>query len=675
MGSISLSFVFLVVALFTSFSKANLLLATQTPSLLIDRLKNISGKQLDTRKVLLVSLLGFDAEDSAANWKTLITEGIQQQSHEDDGAVAIESASYQALVEIAEISGASTLDEALSYGGGDVVVVYAGNVPNIAWQSHLQALVDANQGPLTTPMSVVVLVDDIHRKEVQKAVDIVLQNAAYTDKSVVEVTYLSPFDGESEETLKTTLQSVINDNLSSRITLKTLQRHIKPVSLADRSAGRFAQPTPRSFHHLRALDVAIYLSEDFSRQLENALAIYASPDWGMEGSVGEIASELEGIITSITTEHAIRHASEFARCRDFAQFTGIIQQQTRLALREALSRILRNVARRVHERVLFSFDQVIMETSKQVLKSEQASDGSEVRAVFKQAREDGLTAAKQIMQQWKLALGRLLNLETDSGVFAAASKTSKSPRSERGNGYFQLPADYDLDTNDLRNRLRRLSQEAITSLTLDGGINPLLRTLPFPPVHINVNYLLNPASVLADRSFSVLYDEHKDGYAAGRADSMTFPGIATFPFDPRDRAQSEDERAKPNALKGPQYWLRGLQDLFSTDDDDVDNTAKPSTQVATKKKQEPSRSSQSSKSGEKEADTDKRLNRPAGKGWGFGRSSTSQKSAAKESAAKSATQKDKDPVSTAPVVAPASKDQVVEEEFEEYEDGDDEEDD
>lgn len=121
---------------------------------------------------------------------------------------------------------------------------------------------------------------------------------------------------------------------------------------------------------------------------------------------------------------------------------------------------------------------------------------------------------------------------------------------------FVIPADYDYDLVELKKTLSARARDKINGLFLQGTYNPYIRFQPFPPTHVNVNYLLDPRKLLESKELDPLYDEHKDGFAPGRADPMLFPKIAMFPFDPNSHPQPTE--------KG-QNWWEVLEDFFMSD--------------------------------------------------------------------------------------------------------------
>jgi hypothetical protein len=109
----------------------------------------------------------------------------------------------------------------------------------------------------------------------------------------------------------------------------------------------------------------------------------------------------------------------------------------------------------------------------------------------------------------------------------------------------------------LKQELTTVVDQHLNKLFLDGLYNPFVRMYPFPPTHVNVNYLVNPADLRTYAEYRNLYDEHKDGFAYGRADPLEFPGVASIPFDPN---QLPTPKVKPLGIVGA-FW-----NLFSADE-------------------------------------------------------------------------------------------------------------
>ena len=124
------------------------------------------------------------------------------------------------------------------------------------------------------------------------------------------------------------------------------------------------------------------------------------------------------------------------------------------------------------------------------------------------------------------------------------------------NKQFMSSIDAQFSNNYYRNKLLKMlfdaCKEREESLFVQGVYNPYIRSMPFPPTKINLNYLVDPRTALFGLSYKKLYDEHKDGATIDRADQLLVPGVAKMPFDPNEHATPKD--SKP--------WYSIIKDLW-----------------------------------------------------------------------------------------------------------------
>jgi hypothetical protein len=136
---------------------------------------------------------------------------------------------------------------------------------------------------------------------------------------------------------------------------------------------------------------------------------------------------------------------------------------------------------------------------------------------------------------------------------------SRRPKSSSNTTHPLAPKDttpfFDLGNSftKIRDQLVREVEDLEATLRLQGSYNPYLRVSPWPPTHINVNYLMDPRTVGSNMGYSSLYDFHKEGsIATNRADSLLIPGLAAVPFNPRELPVPPKE--KP--------WWRIISDFY-----------------------------------------------------------------------------------------------------------------
>lgn len=94
----------------------------------------------------------------------------------------------------------------------------------------------------------------------------------------------------------------------------------------------------------------------------------------------------------------------------------------------------------------------------------------------------------------------------------------------------------------LKDDMKEGIEERIRFLLLEGRYNPYLRRYPFPPIHLNLNYLIDPRTLLVNKEYGPLYDEHKEGITTNRADPLWLPGMSRLPFDPSEHPVPKENR-------------------------------------------------------------------------------------------------------------------------------------
>jgi hypothetical protein len=108
----------------------------------------------------------------------------------------------------------------------------------------------------------------------------------------------------------------------------------------------------------------------------------------------------------------------------------------------------------------------------------------------------------------------------------------------------------------LKTYLHQACSDRVDALFITGAYNPFIRTYPFPPVHINLNYLIDPRQMAFDYQYKGLYDEQTEGPAMSRADGLVLPGVAQVVFHPNQHPRPKDETS----------WWQTLVDFYRSDD-------------------------------------------------------------------------------------------------------------
>ncbi|KAJ1439396.1 hypothetical protein B484DRAFT_415865 [Ochromonadaceae sp. CCMP2298] len=135
----------------------------------------------------------------------------------------------------------------------------------------------------------------------------------------------------------------------------------------------------------------------------------------------------------------------------------------------------------------------------------------------------------------------------------AASLSTHARKNER---WWAPQYAFELEKRRLHHHVTTRGAERVNALFLAGTYNPYIRDSPFPPTHINLNYLVDPSAVAANRAYKQLYDEHKEGPCDGRAEPLVIPGVAAIPFDPNQH---------PSGTEKSESLLSMVKDYFRGD--------------------------------------------------------------------------------------------------------------
>lgn len=143
---------------------------------------------------------------------------------------------------------------------------------------------------------------------------------------------------------------------------------------------------------------------------------------------------------------------------------------------------------------------------------------------------------------------KVITLETKQGIFASKysplscslipkhniQKLNKKLINSKkiNNQWWSNIYKNDIEIKKIENYIKIKCQDRINNLFLGGSYNPYIRNVPYPPIHININYLIDPKIIKLNSQYNPLYDQHKEGSCENRADPMMIPGIASIPFDP-----------------------------------------------------------------------------------------------------------------------------------------------
>lgn len=140
------------------------------------------------------------------------------------------------------------------------------------------------------------------------------------------------------------------------------------------------------------------------------------------------------------------------------------------------------------------------------------------------------------------------------GYLSETFKKMNLPVDFQLNSQFQYTSKYEI--SQFKSVCNELKEDRIRASFIQGAYNPFIRNYPFPFTHLNINYLIDPRSVLVNSEYNKLYDEHADKIVPfNRADPLHIPGVSRLPFNPDEHPVPKDNRP----------WWQVLVDFYKSD--------------------------------------------------------------------------------------------------------------
>ena len=165
-----------------------------------------------------------------------------------------------------------------------------------------------------------------------------------------------------------------------------------------------------------------------------------------------------------------------------------------------------------------------------------------------------------VISKTKEYLNRVLHSNPNEVLIRKAA--SFTPRPALPSSWLLLPATSLFEVNRLKEGIADEAREQVASMVLEATHNPYMRHHSFPPLHININYLLDPGDIATSREFDPLYDVHKPGPTERRANPLRVPGVALSRFHPRDG----DDMVSRESREAPgESWWQAVKAFFTED--------------------------------------------------------------------------------------------------------------
>jgi hypothetical protein len=280
------------------------------------------------------------------------------------------------------------------------------------------------------------------------------------------------------------------------------------------------------------------MGEDFSQRLNASVSDVITSGLMVPGAtVNNTMTALHTAVREAVAAHRLQFADAYSR---FVNTSAMREAQKLNGVHtvEVLLPLYRTLTQSLVQGSLAAFD-------RQVARLQSTRRLPEQLRILSEAVTRGFTqSANKIREEFEVMVG------TASSATPMTSGRSTSPVA-RHPAVPQLVTDFELQC--LNEFLRQRCEDTQHRMFLSGEYNPYVRETAVPPTHINVNYLLDPRTLVADRELRGLYDSHKDGPCESRADPMYFPGMATVPFNPNQHPVSTEKGTS---------WVNVVKDFF-----------------------------------------------------------------------------------------------------------------
>lgn len=268
-------------------------------------------------------------------------------------------------------------------------------------------------------------------------------------------------------------------------------------------------------------------------------------------TVNATLQALNATVVAVTQEQAAVHQAELERVlKGSPVLLQATAEQCRQRMLHLLLPIHRNILQSMLQGSMESFDKRAARLSgvtklPRLLRLLSAATNQGFALSLDKVRQDFLN-----MLTLNPAEGLLRSSRTSGGDSGTSGVTNKAAVVSSWKPCF----DAGLERRRLQEYTKSRSSERINSLFLSGSYNPYVRDSPLPPIHLNLNYLIDPTAAKLGWEYRSLYDEHKEGPCENRADPLIFPGVAAIPFDPNSH---------PVPTEKGTSWVTLVRDFFT----------------------------------------------------------------------------------------------------------------
>lgn len=491
------------------------------------------SSQLNDKSIALLSF-GFDHSKKSKLLIHSLYDAIGYESHSEDESTAtscmvINGANPQYLRQISMPS------------------VVVGFLPKTLLVSdpttllnHIKAYIDGvfyrktSSKTIATSNLILLVEQDADIEPFKKIVDWMLEEAAHPEKDKIQVTFLSTNDSLPEEAKAKVFQ--VMEATSGGSTKDLMQSLVR----IDSQSPKSIKSSDREVN--AAMDCRVlcdnFLST-FKRKLKaiNAAPALATTTYMSSGVVNNTMQALQNAIDESVEVNYADNADLFERMAGSHAFASAAYR-SRTEMTDMIMPLYDRIVASTVQRNLDLFDKRLLRVPAN------PKLPKNLQTVGKRTAEDCGNAVKTVRRDFKA----LCCMPSSNGLFSI-----RDHRSFEGSLKRKLSRKSQLlrFAADIEDRVK----ERIDSLFLGGQYNPYVRDAPFPPTHINLNYLIDPRAVILGMQYDGVYDEHLDAVVPDRADPLLFPGVSTTIV--------VDPNAKPSSKETETPWTELVRDFFT----------------------------------------------------------------------------------------------------------------
>lgn len=315
-------------------------------------------------------------------------------------------------------------------------------------------------------------------------------------------------------------------------------------SQTSRGSGDKVRKTETSPNMLRDRESAELLVNDFIDKVNVSIHdLFESGLVSVGATVNTTMQALNATLVEVSETHTATHSPALSRLQDSP-----VLQDASMRCRQRLLHMLLQV----HRSILQSMLQGSMEAfDKRAARLTGVTKLPKLMRLLSAATVQGFSQSADKVQQEFLCM---LSMSPEEGLLRSAGANGVEVK--RAVKSWKACFNAGLERRRLQEYTKQHSVDRVNTLFLAGTYNPYVRDSPLPPIHLNLNYLVDPIATKLAWEYRNLYDEHKEGPCEKRADPLIFPGVAAIPFDPNSHPVPSEKGVR---------WFTVVKDFFTKD--------------------------------------------------------------------------------------------------------------